>query len=178
MDFLKLVFNQWGFLNMKGSCVKCVNVGSVNGSGCQLLVGNRDLNFPKFKPTDMFGRVVAGICQKEFVFVACVWPVPQRQSCNVTLFVFVFSFGSVLVLEGCDWLLAIRCVMRVFLLPMIERPRCVVVAVTVGLHDLVVSFFVMNRWGVCIFVCSVSVYKVHPLIFENACRANVEIHGG
>ena len=59
-----------------------------------------------------------------------------------------------------------------------ERPRCVVVAVAITLHDLVVSFFAMNRWGVCIFVCSVSVYKVHPLIFENVCRENAEMHGG
>ena len=76
---------------------------------------------------------------------------------------------------GC-WPSGVLCVFS--LLVLIKRPGCVVVAVTISLHDLVVSFFAMNRWGVCIFVCSVSVYKFHPLIFENVCRENAEMHGG
>ena len=77
----------------------------------------------------------------------------------------VCAFSCVLCWFGKDvigcWPFGVLCVF--FLLPMTERPRCVVVAVTISLHDLVVSFFAMNRWGVCIFVCSVSVYKVPPI---------------
>ena len=74
----------------------------------------------------------------------------------MTLFAFVFSFVSVLVVEGSGWLLAIRRVMRVFLWPLIKRPRCAVAAVAIRLYDLVVSFFAMNRWG---FAFSFAVFQ-------------------